>query len=153
MEERLELKPRYIVGIAVKTSNANQQSAGDIARLWEQFWNENVSSKVPGKVSEDIYCVYTEYEGDFTAPYTTVIGYETTNLDNIPEGMKGITIEGGQYVMLIAKGKLSEGIVIQEWSKVWQSDLPRTYKADFEVYLARNNNPDNAEVLIFVGVK
>ena len=149
----LTLEQLHIIGIAIKTSNKDQQSAGDINGLWEKFWNENTGSKIPNKLNEDIYCVYTEYEGDFTQPYTTLIGYVVKDLNNIPVDMKGITIESGDYIKLTAKGKLSAGVVINEWSKVWQSDLPRNYKADFEVYGAKAVDPDNAEIDIFVGVK
>lgn len=151
--EKTVLQPCNIIGIAIKTSNINQQSAGDIARLWERFWSENIISQIPGKISDDLYGVYTEYEGDFTQPYTTVIGCVTNSLDNIPEGMVGITIEGGQYMKSVVRGKLSDGIVVQEWEKIWQIDMPRKYKTDFEVYLARNNNPDDMEVDIFVGIE
>ncbi|MCD7898752.1 MAG: effector binding domain-containing protein [Bacteroides sp.] len=151
--EKTELKPCNIVGIAIKTSNVNQQSSGDIARLWEKFWSENIASQIPNKVNDTIYCVYTEYEGDFTQPYTTVIGYATDNLNEIPEGMKGIRIEGGMFVKLTAKGKLSDGIVVQEWSKIWQSDLHRTYQADFEVYSPQSVSPDYAEIDIFAGIQ
>lgn len=151
--KKVTLEQLFITGIAVKTSNKDQQAAGDINRLWERFWSENVGNKIPDKLNEDIYCVYTEYEGDFTQPYTTLIGYSVKNLNNIPEGMKGITIEHGNYMKLTAKGKLSDGIVVNEWSKVWQSDLSRNYKADFEVYGANATDPDHAEIDIFVGVK
>lgn len=150
--EKTEYKPCNITGIAVRTCNKEQQAAGDIARLWEQFWNEGILNKIPDKVNIDIYCVYTEYEGDFTQPYTTLIGCETRSPEQIPEGMKGITIQGGEYIKLTARGKLSDGIVIQKWSEIWQSDLPRTYMTDFEIYKA-GSNPDKAEIDIFVGIK
>jgi len=150
--EKVTLEQAYIIGIAIKTINKDQQSANDINKLWERFWGENIAGKVPNKLNEDIYCIYTEYEGDFTQPYTTLIGYAVSSLNEIPEGMTGITIEHGDYMKLTATGKLSDGIVINEWSKVWQSDLPRNYKSDFEVYGA-NTDLDHAKIDIFVGVK
>lgn len=151
--EKTTIKSRNIVGIAIRTCNQDQQAATDIPGLWERFWGEDILNKIPNKVNNDQYCVYTEYDGDFTQPYTTLIGCETPDLDHIPEGMKGITIEGGEYMKLTACGKLSDGIVVQEWSKVWQSGLSRAYKADFEVYKAEAFDPDNAEIDIFVGIK
>jgi len=148
--ENIYIEPFYVIGITVKTTNKDQQSAKDIQHLWERFWKENISSKVPNKVSEDIYCVYTEYEGDHTQPYTTVIGYKTTTPDTIPEGMRGFTIGGGEFIKRTAHGKLADGIVIQEWIKIWQSNIPRAYKADYEVYGVNSVNPENAEIDIFV---
>ena len=46
-----------------------------------------------------------------------------------------------------------QGIVYNEWVKIWNSDLDRTFVADFEVYGEKAQDPTNAEVEIFVGVK
>jgi hypothetical protein len=44
-------------------------------------------------------------------------------------------------------------VVFQEWLKIWNSMLPRTYTAEFEVYGGKSHNPI-AEVLeIFLAVK
>ncbi|HJP64383.1 MAG TPA: effector binding domain-containing protein, partial [Mucilaginibacter sp.] len=51
----------YIAGIAVKTINKNDRSSQDIGSLWERFMSENIMEKIPGKLSDDIYCVYTDY--------------------------------------------------------------------------------------------
>lgn len=45
-----------------------------------------------------------------------------------------------------------EGAVINTWFKIWDTDLNRTYKTDFEVYGEKAQNPNDAEVEIFVGV-
>ncbi len=151
--EKVELKPLTITGIAVRTTNREQQSAGDIARLWEQFWKEDVMNRIPDKAGNDIYCIYTEYEGDFTQPYTTLIGCGVDRHSEVlPAGMKFVIIPAGNYMKLTARGRLADGVVIREWSKVWESNLPRTYQADFEVYPA-GIDMDNAEIGIFVGIK
>lgn len=46
-----------------------------------------------------------------------------------------------------------QGAVYNEWVKIWNSELERTFTADFEVYDERSQNPENAEVDIFVAVK
>lgn len=148
--KEIKVEQFNVIGVYVRTTNKNQQSADDIDKLWEKFWKENILSKIPNKISNDIFCVYTEYEGDFTQPYTTLIGCKTDNLHEIPDGMKGITIEGGTFLKLTAKGKMADGIVIQEWSKIWESNIRRKYKADFEVYGIKSADPDNAEIDIFV---
>lgn len=151
--EKVELQPLTITGLGVRTCNREQQSAGDIARLWEQFWNEDVINRIPDKAGNDIYCIYTEYEGDFMQPYTTLIGCAVDKHSAVlPAGMKSVTISGGKYMKLTARGRLADGVVIREWSKVWESDLARAYLGDFEVYPA-GIDMDNAEIDIFVGVK
>jgi predicted transcriptional regulator YdeE len=147
------IDPFHIIGLAIRTTNENGQSAQDIPALWGKFMGENTIAQIPGKADEAIYSVYCEYEKDHTKPYTTVLGCRVNNLDEVPEGMKGITIEGGNYTEITAKGKLMDGIVLNEWVKIWNSDIPRVFTADFEVYGAKAQNPDNAEVEIWLAVK
>jgi predicted transcriptional regulator YdeE/general stress protein 26 len=151
--ETVKMETMYMVGIPVRTSNATQRVTNDISTLWNRFWNENIPSKIPNKINDDIYAVYTEYEGDADAPYTTVIGCRVSGLDTIPGGMKGVTIEGGDYAKTHVCGKLSEGIVQQGWASVWEANLNRKYQADFEWYKCDGFDPDRAEIDIFVGLK
>jgi predicted transcriptional regulator YdeE len=136
-----EIKSFNIVGIAVQTTNTNGQSGIDIPALWDKFISEGIVDKIPNKIDNAVYSVYTEYEGDFTKPYTTVLGCKVSNLDTIPEGMKGIVIENGKYIKYTTKADQ----VFEEWTKIWNADLPRAYRADYEVY--------GEEVNIFLGVK
>ncbi|WP_433766121.1 GyrI-like domain-containing protein [Flavobacterium ginsenosidimutans] len=120
--------------------------------LWNQFLAEEISTKIPNKISNDIYCIYTDYEKDHTRPYTTILGCAVVNLNEIPNGMIGKTIDGNHYEKFIAKGNLAEGIVFNEWLKIWKSDLNRTFTADFEVYGEKAQNPNDAEVEIYIAI-
>lgn len=143
----------YVIGISVRTTNEGGQAAKDIPQLWERFMSEDIESKIPAKISRDVYGIYTEYEGDYTQPYTTVLGCKVESLDNIPEGFIGLTIETANYEKYTAKGKMSDDIMYNKWTEIWQSDLDRTYIADFEIYGERSVDMDNAEVDIFISVK
>lgn len=143
----------YVIGISVRTTNEGGQAAKDIPQLWERFMSEDIESKIPAKISRDVYGIYTEYEGDYTQPYTTVLGCKVESLDNIPEGFIGLTIETANYEKYTAKGKMSDDIVYNKWTEIWQSDLDRTYLSDFEIYGERSVDMDNAEVDIFISVK
>lgn len=143
----------YVIGISVRTTNEGGQAAKDIPQLWERFMSEDIESKIPAKISRDVYGIYTEYEGDYTQPYTTVLGCKVESLDNIPEGFIGLTIETANYEKYTAKGKMSDDIVYNKWTEIWQSNLDRTYIADFEIYGERSVDMDNAEVDIFISVK
>jgi len=151
--EKETLSAFPIIGISVRTSNAEGHAAKDIPELWARFWAGNVAGQVPGRVGDDIYSIYTEYEGDYTQPYTTLIGYRVENLDHIPEGFKGLMIEAGPYVKYTAKGNLMQGAVINAWQEIWNADIPRAYTADFEIYGSRAQNPEDAEVDIYLAVK
>lgn len=143
----------YIIGVAVRTTNQGGQSGVDIPQLWHKFMSEQRISKIPGRVKDTVYAVYTDYESDYTQPYTTILGCRVENLDRIPESFTGITVHTGPYLTFTAKGKMADNIVFAEWTKIWNTDLPRAYTADFEVYDERSSNPDKAIVDIYIGVK
>jgi predicted transcriptional regulator YdeE len=142
----------YIIGIAVRTTNENGQSGTDIPLLWHKFISENIAAQIPNKIDEAVYSIYTDYELDHTKPYTTILGCRVANLENVPEGLTGKLIEGGPYAITTVKGNLNENIVFNEWQKIWSADIPRTFKADFEVYGAKAQNPADAEVDILLSV-
>ncbi|MBP6532354.1 MAG: effector binding domain-containing protein [Bacteroidia bacterium] len=142
-----------VIGISVRTSNENGQAAKDIPELWNKFISENMAENIPNKIDKSIYCIYSEYEKDHTRPYTTLLGCRVDNLDSIPKGMIGKTFDEATYTRILVKGNLMQGAVYNEWLKIWNSDLDRTFVADFEVYGEKAQDPTNAEVEIFVGVK
>ena len=148
----IKIETRQIIGIAVRTTNENGQSANDIPALWNTFMTNNIISQIPNKISEDLYCIYTDYELDYTKPYTTILGCQVSALTDVPEGLTGITIKADTYKPFLAKGNMSDNIVFKEWEKIWSADIVRSYHADFEVYGPKAQNLENAEVEIYVSV-
>lgn len=148
----VKIEPFKVIGIAVRTTNENEQAAKDIPVLWEKFMKENILENIPNKIDNTMYSIYTDYEKDHTKPYTTLLGCKVENLDHIPEGMIGKSFEGGDYIRFTAKGNLAEGLVINEWFKIWNMDLGRTFTADFEMYGEKAQNPSDAEVDILIAV-
>ncbi len=142
-----------IVGISIRTTNENNQSAKDIGELWGKFVSEGISQNIPNKVDETIFCAYTNYESDHLKPYTTVLGCKVKSLDEIPEGMTSLEIKGANYKKVITKGDLMKGVIYDSWTKIWDANLDRAYQTDFEVYGEKAQNPKDAEIEIFVGVK
>jgi len=149
---KTNLETFYIIGLSVRTSNENNQAATDIPALWERFMAEGISSKITNKLSEEIYSLYTDYEKDHTKPYTTVLGYKVKDLDTIPEGLMGVSVPGKTFEVFTASGKLSDGIVYREWVSIWEKPLDRAYSGDFEVYGAKSQNPEQAEVDIYIAL-
>lgn len=151
--DKVTIKEFTVIGISVRTTNENGQSAKDIGALWNQFMSEGISDKIPNKLDGTIYSIYTEYESDHTKPYTTILGCKVENSSTIPNGMVAKTFKGGKYTKFMSKGDLTKGAVYETWSKIWNTDLDRTYSADFEVYGEKAQNPTDAEVEIFVATK
>ncbi len=152
MSTQTTIEKFNLIGIAVRTTNENEKAAQDIPALWSTFIAEGILQKIPNRIDDTIYCMYTDYEADYTKPYTTIIGCRVSSLENIPEGMTGKTIPTGNYVKFTAKGNIMHGVVQDAWKDIWNSDIERTYITDFDVYGVKAQNLENAEVDIFVSV-
>lgn len=151
--EKISVPSFQLIGIAVRTTNANNKAATDITMLWEKFRQEDILNKISNRIDNTIYSVYTNYEGDHTQPYTTIIGCKVGILDMIPNGMVGLCFEGGNYVRITARGNLAEGLIVKEWSKIWNMKLERTFSTDFEEFGEKALNPSDAEVNFYIAVK
>ncbi len=148
--EKNQLALFDIIGIAVRTTNENGQAGKDIEALWERFMAEKVQEKIPNKIDNDIYGIYTDYESDHTKPYTAILGCKVHNLSEVPEGFVSKKLGGGNFVKFEATGDLRQGIVYQKWLDIWEMDLDRTYSADFEIYGKQAQNPSSATVEIHI---
>jgi predicted transcriptional regulator YdeE len=111
---------------------------------------DRVAEKIANRIDDTIYCVYTEYENDYTLPYTTILGCRVDNIGAIPDGFVAATIKESMFVKYVTKGNLLDGIVYDTWMKIWNSTIKRAYTSDFEVYGQQAQNPLNAEVEIFI---
>ena len=118
--QTVKIEPFKIIGISIRTTNENGQASQEIAELWQRFMSENVISKIPNKIDNAVYSLYTEYESDHTKPYTTILGCKVENLDNVPNGMVGKSFDGGTYSKTTAKGDLMQGLVVNQWSKIFE---------------------------------
>lgn len=151
--EKINMEPFQVIGISVRTTNENNQAVTEIADLWGKFMNENVLEAIPNKIDNTVYSIYTDYESDHTKPYSVVLGCKVENLDEIPDGMTGKIIEGGNYVKLSAKGNLTEGLIVNKWIEIWGMGLKRVFTADYEVFGEKAQNPADAEIDFLIAVK
>ena len=140
-----------IIGIAVRTANANGKAMTDIGKLWEDFFSKNISSLIPNKTGNDIINLYTDYETDHTSEYLTILGHKVSSLEQIPKGMIGKDIPKSRYALFKSKGKLPD-VVVRTWSEIYATPLKRNYKVDFDVYREQARDPNNATVETFVSI-
>jgi predicted DNA-binding transcriptional regulator YafY/predicted transcriptional regulator YdeE len=151
--EKVKIEPFKVIGIGTQTTNENNQAATDITQLWQRFLGKGLIAKIPNKVDATIYSLYTDYEGDYTKPYTVFLGCRVTDFSEIPEGLSGRSFKGGTYEKSSARGDLMKGLVIKHWEKIWQADIDRAYTTDFEVYGEKAQNPSDAEVDFLIALK
>lgn len=87
-------------------------------------------SEIPNKLSFEKLCVrvypdsYDFRNFDYNASFEKWVAVEVLNTEFIPEGMKELIIEEGQYAVFLHKGPASEG--------------EKTYRFIFEEWLAKS---------------
>ncbi|HSV09758.1 MAG TPA: GyrI-like domain-containing protein [Hanamia sp.] len=149
--ERVKKAEFKLIGLRLngKTANNNGQSSIDCGNLWQKFERENFAERIPGKLSDEIYAVYYDYEGDNTKPFSYFIGCNVKTDTHTPAGMDGLVIPAKSFTKVIAKGKMPD-CVADSWKNIWNSKIARAYQYDFEIYDERSKDWSNAEVDIFV---
>jgi predicted transcriptional regulator YdeE len=141
-----------IVGIECRTSNATEDGPQDIPQLWGRFYDEDIINKIPNKASHEVIALYCDYEGDYTQPYSLVIGCPVTSLDNIPEGMVAKIIPAGSYAIFRAIGEYPSKL-IETWGNIWQTELKRTYTGDYEFYGEKFSSGSPQEVDVYIAIE
>jgi predicted transcriptional regulator YdeE len=149
---KTEIKPFILIGLSIRTTNENGRSNIDCGNLWHKFEIENYVDEIPGKLSNNIFAVYHDYEGDHTKPFSYFIGCSVKQHNEVPAGMQALLVAGGSHQAFKASGKMPD-CVANCWKEIWASPIERAYQADFEVYDERSLDWNNAEVDIYVSVK
>lgn len=154
MNSNTTIQAFNIIGIAVRTTNQNNQAMQDLGMLWTTFFKENIPAKITNAISSELFSIYTDYESDHTGPYTAILGVKVSDLDSIPEGMVGRTFEGGEYTVFTAKGNMPQAIG-EKWMEIWQQGdgLARAFTADFEIHTEKAQQGDQSEVDIYIARK
>ncbi len=134
MQFTLTQQPSFIIaGLAVRTTNKDGQAMKDIGALWQQFMQNQVQQTIASRVDDDIVCMYTNYDSDFTAPYTVLLGCMVRSAEGLPQGLTVITVEAATYRVYQPVGLLP-GSIAAAWGHIWQAAIARAYTADFDVY-------------------
>ncbi len=148
-----------VVGIAVRTSNAEQMTeARPIGKQWERFFKEGVRAAIPNKADGNILAVYSEYASDKDGEYTYLLGARVTKVESVAAGMTVKSVPAGRYAVFTSERGPVQKVVVDMWRRVWETPKSalggdRTYKADFELYDQRAQNPADSVVDLYVAVR
>lgn len=104
----------------------------------------NIRTKIGVDTSEDVYCVYHDYEDGFMDPYRMTIGYRAS-LTDAPEGLHIAEVPRQSVVTYEVKGPQPQSLISQ-WQAIWNGDLNRSYLADYDVYDATEPEVINVRV-------
>lgn len=153
MSNKEELSGFLLEGIQVRTNNANGRAKADIGQLWQRFYGEGFPQKIANKLSEDLYCVYTDYESDHLGDYTCFLGYRVEKTDNKADTSM-MHISAASYQTFDASGELPHS-VLKVWETIWKdSSLKRAFSADFDLYkFSEATEGKEPEVTIYLSVK
>lgn len=148
-----------VVGIAVRTSNSEQMTeARPIGKQWERLFEEGVLAAIPNKADGNIMAIYSEYASDKDGEYTYLLGARVTKVENVPAGMTVKKVPAGRYAVFTSEKGPVQKVVVEMWQRVWATPKSalggdRAYKADFEVYDQRAQNPADAVVDLYIAIR
>ncbi|MEJ8547401.1 GyrI-like domain-containing protein [Brevibacillus borstelensis] len=149
----------YMKGIAARTTNEREVSGeGKIPGLWERFFATDVSGRAKAVKNPHLtYTLYTEYENGANGEYTVLIGHETEAGEQAEEGMEVILVPAGKYAVFTSERGPVGTVVTEAWKRIWEwsstSLERRIFTGDFELYDARDFDPQDAVVRIYVAIE
>lgn len=136
---------RTLLGRELRASNDDPAALGE---AWAGFFERGATAGIPGCQGEDIYAVYSEYEGDETQPYSYFIGCEVEAEAPVPAGMSSRVIPAGKFEAFVSEGK-QPAALMQTWPEIHAAKIERSFDMDYEIHLAEHPG----RVLIYIGVK
>lgn len=145
---------KRIIGLELRTEN--REALKTIPPHWDRFFKENVMAKIPNKLSNDLYVVYTNYEEDYKKPYTYILGCEVSTLDEVPAGLVAVVIPASTYTTFTTEGQLPKALG-ELWHRIWSLEdkhsLNRAYTTDFEFYPADLQSQTKPAVKVYIAMK
>ena len=147
-----------VIGISARTDNAKESTPnGIIPQQWQKFFGQGLPDRIPNKSGPTLYAVYTAYASDHNGEYTYVVGTAVKDGTAAPTGMVVKRVPTGQYtVFTTEKGPFAK-VVPAAWQRIFKLEeegkLKRAYETDFETYDQRAQDPQNAQIDIYVGMK
>lgn len=127
----------HVVGIALRTHNG--EAFETIPAHWARFSQAQLAERLPHRLSDDVYAVYTHFEKagvDIGGVYTMVIGHAVpANTPGLPpEGLTHVVAPASQRAVFpVEKGRFD--LVVAQWQLIWaMDDLRKTALADYERY-------------------
>lgn len=133
--EHVHVEPFKVIGVPVRTSDKFGKVVVDVGLTWLQFELQGMYDKIPNKTSDNMHVVYTDHEPKFMGDFTAIIGCAVSSFDEIPQGMVGKEVPGGNYEKYSVHGRATE-VVSGKHKEIWKKDeeTERMHSTDFDVY-------------------
>ena len=150
--EMVELEEKVVAGIKIKTTNQNGKAMQDIGITWQKLFTDGLYENILNKVNNKTIGLYTEYEGDYTKPYTFMAGAEVSREVERGEEIESIIIPKGKYAKFVITGDVQNSVG-QAWQEIWNMDLKRKYTCDFEEYQNNSEDMQKQEIHIYIALE
>jgi predicted transcriptional regulator YdeE len=150
-----------LVGITARTNLASEMNlaTAKIGATVQKYFHGCCPKKIQNRKNPNVtYCVYTDYESDFTGDYTYFIGEEVDSFDGLPEGFETLVMPIQNYAKFTTDSGPMPAVCISAWQKIWtmtsaEFGNERAYIADFEVYDERALDHQNVVLDIYIGLR
>jgi predicted transcriptional regulator YdeE len=157
---REQLPAIQLIGITTRTNNRQEMdpTTAKIGKTVQHYMEAGLADTIPARVKPcTTFCVYTDYESDYTGDYTYFIGEMVSSLDKVPEGLKPLTIAAHAYTKFTTAPGPMPNVCIQAWQTIWQMTPEqlggkRSYVADFEIYDERAADFEKTVLDIYIGI-
>ena len=150
--EIVQLEEKIMQGVKIRTTNQNGKSIQDIGKTWQKLFTEGIYEKIKNKVNNKTIGLYTEYDKDYTKPYTFIAGAEVNPNIETDKEICSITILKGKYAKFIITGDVQNSVG-QAWQEIWNMDLKRKYTCDFEEYQNNSEDMQKQEIHIYIAIE
>lgn len=158
---KTKLTELKLIGITCRTNNQAEMNpaSAKIGPTVQRYFHDGLATIIVNRKQSGVtYCVYTNYESDFTNNYTFFIGEQVTSFDDVPDSFEQLTVAAQDYVKFTTEPGAMPKICIDAWQNIWSmspNELggERSYIADFEVYDDRAQDPKNTILDIYIGIK
>ena len=150
--EIVELEEKVVAGIKIKTTNQNGKAMQDIGITWQKLFTDGLYENILNTVNNKTIGLYTEYEGDYTKPYTFMAGAEVSREVERGEEIESIIIPKGKYAKFIIIGDVQNSVG-QAWQEIWNMNLKRKYTCDFEEYQNNSKDMQKQEIHIYIAIE
>lgn len=94
-----------LVGLTCRTSLRDEMdpSTAHIPEMLQKYFATQSSVKISDRLTPGVtYCVYTNYESDYTGEYDYFVGEAVSSFKDVPENFSQLTIPAQHYVKITA---------------------------------------------------
>jgi AraC family transcriptional regulator len=150
----MELQPRIVTSTEKKLTGKKVRMSlqtNQTQELWRSFMPEK--TKIKNRLSSELYSIRV-YDrpmdpSDLAQPFDKWAAAEVKSLDEVPEGMEPLILEGGLYAVFDYRGLNTDSSIFIYIFSRWlpNSDYELDERPQFEVLGAKykNNDPDSEE--------